>query len=185
MNNSDAGHGHLGKTARRHAGGGADASRRLLHRPAALRTRARSALQKNVVLRGTRRRDRTPGSVRPPRTSGREHRRHAGLHRTGPRVPQRLPSPRHAAVHGIDRSIPRQHSVPLPLLDLRSRRKADWRPTHGRGPSLQERGLPAARRARRRVGRAHLPEPVAVAVSRFAINWRGCRRSSRPGECRI
>ena len=80
--------------------GRATLPRALLHRAAALRTRARRAVRTNVVLRGRVEEVERPGQFVLRELAGRQHHHHAQLHRTGARVPQRLPPSRHAAVHG-------------------------------------------------------------------------------------
>ena len=92
-----------------------------------------------------------PRPVLRPRAARREHRRHARPGR-GQRVLQRLPAPRHAAVHRGARHVSRQHPVPVSRLDLRPRRPPDRRAAHGRSAALPQGRLPAAPGRRRRCG---------------------------------
>ena len=98
--------------------------------------------------------------------------------RTRQRVLQRVPSSRHEALHRGRGHVRRQHPVSLSRLDVRPRRTPRGRAAHGRGPALPEGRLPAAPRPLRRVGRAHLREPVAGAAA--------ARRAARgsPGKFR-
>ncbi len=123
-------------------------------------------------------------SARSPATASSSRARHDG---TRARVPQRLPASRHAPLHGSDRPVPRQHSVPVPRVDLRARRTAGGRAAHGRGAAFPEGGLPLHRGARRRVGRAHLPEPGAepAAASRSTRRPAGEVRAWRMQDLRL
>ena len=83
-----------------------------------------------------------PGSLRPARHPGRERHRRPRPGRRDPRLPQRLPPPRHRgrrSASAASRPLP----VPVPRLDLRPRRHAQPRHAH-RGPratSLRDFGL--------------------------------------------
>ena len=106
------------------------------------------------ILRRPHRAGRDAGPVLRPRAARREHHRHAQRRRRGARVLQRLPPSRHAALHRGDRTVRRQHPVPVSRVDLRPRRTADRRAAHGRSAALPQGGLPAASRRTRTCGTA-------------------------------
>ena len=101
--------------------------------------------------------------------------------RPRPRVPQRLPASRHAALHR--RRLARfAGSIQCPYhawtYDLDGR--LIGAPHMDEVPHFRKEDYPLHRVARRRVGRPHLPQPVARTRRRFASSSAIFRRSSRP-----
>ena len=166
--------------------GRAHAAGALLHRPRATSSARWTALRDDVDLR----RARSEEVERPGQFFVRELlgdsiivTRNAGGR--GPRVPQRLPPSRHAALHRDDGHVRRQHPVPVSRVDLRPRRPADRRAAHGRSAALPQGGLPAARASHADVWDGHIFLNLSrdAAAARDAAR-RPARRSSAPGGCR-
>ena len=177
---------YRGPRARR---AGDDASRRVLHLAGGLRARGADDLLAALALRRPRRRAAGARRLRALSVGGREPHPRPRQGRAAPRLLQRLPPPRHAALRGRARTLRRRDPVPVPRLDLRARRRAPRRAAHGRRALVRQGRAPARRRRRSPSGRASLfvslaerPRPLEEALRAAARPLRAVAagRARRP-----
>ena len=101
-----------------------------------------------------------------------------------PRVLQRLPPSRHAALRGAQRPVQRHDPVPLPRLDLRARRPPHRGAVHRRDRELRQGRLAAPPGGAGRLGRVPVHQPRRRARAVRPGLARRCSAGSAGSTCR-
>ncbi len=156
-----------------------------VRRCAVVRAGNGSRVRADVARGGPRRLSLTrAGAFHTPRRRRRQRADRARRRRIDPRVSQRLPPSRHAAVHRKRRHVSRQHPVSVSRVDLRARRPAAGRAADGRGRGLRLRRTIRSARWRAKPGTATSSSTSPILRRRWRRNSASCRSGSRRGRCR-